>query len=147
MAAAILRGEHFDIKLTATGSGGSKQEADADETPPATGLNPRPLLKTRAGEPIRIQFIMTNVYAHDGVSDASVRYYVVRQQAAGQKTLPSLENAMIEGSLHFSLKPKAGIVGRNKIVIQQPGIYLLRVETLNTQNEHEHFAAIDLQVQ
>jgi hypothetical protein len=30
--------------------------------------------------------------------------------------------------------------------IKEPGVYLLRVETLNTDSDHEHFAAIDVQV-
>jgi hypothetical protein len=30
--------------------------------------------------------------------------------------------------------------------INKPGIYLLRIETLNTDSDHEHFAAIDVEV-
>ncbi len=30
--------------------------------------------------------------------------------------------------------------------IDTPGVYLIRVETRNTQSDHEHFSAIDLVV-
>jgi len=145
-AAMLARAEHFDIKLTATASGASA-EAEADQTPPIGGLNTRPILKARVGEPILIQFLMTNVYSHDLAPDAGVRYYVVREKEVGQRAVPPIDTAVSEGSVSFSLKPKARIAGRNRLIINEPGTYLLRVESLNTQRDHEHFAAIDIQVQ
>lgn len=146
--ALVARAEHFDIKLTATATiSGASREAGADQTPPVGGLNARPVLNVRAGEPIQIQFILTNVYSHDLAPDAGVRYYVVREREAGQKPVPPLESAVSDGSLSFGLKPKARIAGRNRVIIMEPGIYLLRVESVNTQRDHEHFAALDIQVQ
>jgi len=71
----------------------------------------------------------------------------VREQRAGQKAVPPLVNLTAEGSFTFDLKPKAKIGGKERVVIAQPGIYLLRVESQRTQREHEHFAAIDLEIQ
>ena len=144
---AFACAEHFDIKLSATLANGATQQAFADQSPPAGGLNPRPVLKARVGEKITIQFIMTNVYAHASAPDAGVRYYVVREKEIGQKTVPALQDVTVEGSFNFDLKPKARIGARQRITISQPGNYLLRVESLRTQREHEHFAAIDIQVQ
>jgi len=138
--------EHFDIKLTATGPNGAQEEAAADETPPVGGLNRRPVLRIRAGDPITIQFVMTNVYAHASAPGAGVRYYVVRESALGQKAVPPLENLTIDGSFTFDLKPQARIGAKERIVIDQPGFYLLRVESRRTQRDHEHFSAIDLEV-
>jgi hypothetical protein len=90
---------------------------------------------------------MTNVYSHDLAPDAGVRYYLVREKEAGQRAVPPIETAVSEGSVSFNLKPKAKIAGRNRVIINEPGTYLLRVESLNTQRDHEHFAAIDIQVQ
>ncbi len=143
---SAARAEHFDIKLVATGPNGASQQAFADQTPPIGGLNPRPVLQVRTGDTIAIQFVMTNVYAHGYARDAGVRFYVVREGELGQKTVPSLENPTVEGSFHFNLKPKARIGAKQRVAMPQPGAYLLRVESLNTQRDHEHFAAIDLEV-
>ena len=40
---------------------------------------------------------------------------------------------------------KAG--ARTRVKIDRPGVYLVRIETRNTQSDHEHFAAIDLVVE
>ena len=141
------RAEHFDIKLTATAPDGASKEAFADETPPIGGLNPRPVLRAKAGDTIAFQFIMTNVYEHESARNAGVRFYIVREQQAGQKAVPPLENLTVEGSFTFNLKPKAKIGGKERVVLSQRGVYLLRVESQRTQREHEHFAAIDLEIQ
>ena len=143
---SAARAEHFDIKLVAAGPDGTIQQAFADQTPPIGGLNPRPVLRVRAGDTVAIQFVMTNVYAHGYASDAGVRFYVVRERELGQKSVPPLENPSVEGSFTFDLKPKARIGAKQRVVISDPGAYLLRVESLHTQRDHEHFAAIDLEV-
>jgi hypothetical protein len=142
----LARAEHFDIKLLAAGPNGGSQESYADQSPPAAGLNPRPVLQARAGDKLTFQFIMTNVYPHGSARNAGVRYYLVREKDVGQKTVPPLENPTIQGNFTFDLKPKARIGVREQVVISQPGIYLLRVESLRTQRDHEHFAAMDLVV-
>src|SRR6266849_1694385 len=143
---SFARAEHFDIRLVANGPNGTAQEAFADQSPPVGGLNPRPVLRARAGDTITIQFVMTNVYAHGDARDAGVRFYVVRERETGQETVPPLENLTVEGSFTFNLKPRARIWAKERVVLSEPGIYLLRVESLRTQRDHEHFAAMDLEV-
>jgi hypothetical protein len=145
-ASGTAQAEHFDIKLTASSGAQALREAYADQDPPAGGLNPRPVLKVRAGERINFQFVMTNVYPHGQARSAAVHYYVAREKDLGQKTTPSLETPVIEGRFTLDLKPKASIGVREQLVIRQPGSYLLRVESLRTQRDHEHFSAIDLEV-
>jgi len=142
---AAGRAEHFDIKLTATAPDSSK-EAFADQTPPVGGLNPRPVLRAKAGDTIAFQFMMTNVYAHESARNAGVRFYIVRERELGQKAVPPLETLAAEGSFTFNLKPKAKIGAKERVLMPQPGNYLLRVESLRTQRDHEHFAAIDLEI-
>ena len=140
------RAEHFDIKLVATSPDGTSQQAFADQTPPIGGLNSRPVLRVRTGDTIAFQFVMTNVYAHGYAPDAGVRFYVVREDGLGQKIVPRFENVTVEGSFKFNLKPKARIGAKERVVMSEPGAYLLRVESVHTQRDHEHFAAIDLEV-
>ena len=141
------RAEHFDIKLTATAPDGASKEAFADQTPPIGGLNPRPILRAKAGDTITFQFMMTNVYAHASARNAGVRFYIVRERQLGQKAVPPLENLTAEGSFAFNLKPKAKVGAKERVVMPQPGRYLLRVESQRTQRDHEHFSAIDLEIQ
>jgi hypothetical protein len=144
----LLRAEHFDIKLLAVGPDGITEQAYADQSPPEGGLNPRPVLKARVGGEITFQFIMTNVYPHGTAASAGVHYYVVRERELGQKPVPALiQDVILEGSFTFDLKPQARIGARQHFVIRQPGNYLLRVESQRTQRDHEHFSAIDLQIQ
>ena len=147
LLALDARAEHFDIKLLAVGPDGVTQQAFADQSPPEGGLNPRPILKARVGDRITVQFIMTNVYPHGMPADAGVHYFIVRERALGQKSVPPLaQDVVIEGTFALDLKPQARVGARQQVVIRQPGNYLLRVESQRTQRDHEHFAAIDLQI-
>lgn len=143
---SAARAEHFDIKLTATAPDGTTKEAFADQTPPIGGLNPRAVLRAKAGDTITFQFMMTNVYAHESARNAGIRFYIVRETKLGQKAVPPLENLAAEGSFTFNLKPRAKIGTKERVVMSQPGMYLLRVESQRTQRDHEHFSAIDLEI-
>jgi hypothetical protein len=147
-APAVLHAEHFDIKLLAVGSDGVTREAYADQTPPIGGINPRPILKARVGDQIVVQFTMTNVYPHGVATNAGVHYFLVKENQIGQKSVPLLtHDAVVEGTFTFDLTPQGRIGARQQFVIRQPGAYLFRVESQRTQRNHEHFSAIDLQIQ
>ena len=147
IASLDVQAEHFDIKLLAVGPDGVTQQAFADQTPPEGGLNPRPVLKAHAGDRITVQFIMTNVYPHGMPAGAGVHYFIVREPALGQKPVPALtQDVVIEGTFALDLKPQARVGARQQVVMKQRGHYLLRVESQRTQRDHEHFAAIDLEI-
>jgi len=146
MVAPAARAEHSDIDLRVEGPHG-QVEATSDREPPAGGINPRPKLTVQAGDPLVLQFILTNIYPHDVVKDVTIRYFVVRTDKIGQKDLPELEHgAITKGHVVMNLKPKARVGARLNFRIDEPGIYLVRVDTLNTKSDHEHFSAVDLEV-
>jgi hypothetical protein len=139
-----LRVFHFDpVSLSVK----NEKSASADEEPPLGGLNPRPLMKVKAGESLVLQFIFTNTYPHKEVKDVSVRYFVARVDKVKQKTLPDLSDAVIDGKFTLNFKPKGRVGARVGFAIPKPGIYMVRVESLNTQSDHEHFSSIDLEVE
>lgn len=153
-APGVALAEHFEITLQASvsggpgGPGGTSAKAFVDESPPDEGLNPRPVLKARAGGTITVQFIMTNVFPHETIRGAGIRYSVARENELGQKKLPQATlGAVAQGTFNLDLKPHARIGARFRLVIDQPGAYLLRVESIRTQNTHEHFSAIDIDVE
>lgn len=140
--------EHFNIELKAARPDGTTQTAHSDQSPPEGGVNPRPVLRVSAGQTVTAQFMMTNVYPHGTIKQAEVRFYIVKEEQLGQKEVPSLKQGVVtQGHFTFDLKPKARVGTRIRCSIEEPGAYLLRVETDETKSDHEHFSAIDLNVQ
>jgi hypothetical protein len=146
--------EHATIDLRvyhyASGTGALKGQASAfvDEEPPAGGVNPRPLLKVKAGEPLVLQFILINTYPHGELKDAQVRFFVAREEKAWQKKLPDLSGEVAaQGMFTVNFKPKSRVGARVAFTLSKPGFYLARVETLNTHSDHEHFSAIEIQAE
>ena len=139
--------EHAKVTLDVE-SGGKKETAFVDQTPPDVGKNPRPVLKVKAGAPIKIQWTLTNVYPHKTLEDVLVHSYVVKQKKVGQKELPVIgDDVEMETAYRMDFKPGGKSGARCKLTIREPGVYLVRVETRDTQSDHEHFAAIDVVVE
>ncbi len=148
------RAEHAKIELQIfhydplTGKIKTQGDAAVDVEPPPGGYTARPLVKVKAKEPLALQFFFTNTYPHGDIKDAMVRFYVAREEKAGQKTLPDLTKEVVtQGRFKLTFKPKGRVGARVMFTIKTPGIYLLRVQSENTQSDHEHFSAIDLQVE
>ena len=141
-----VRAEHAKIDLDAIAPSGH-QTAHVDQTPPDWGKNPRPVVEAKVGEPIRVRWLLTNVYPHKTLEQVVVHFYVARQDLVGQNELPVLDDAVVlETALDVDLKPGAHVGARTTVRIDDPGAYLIRIETRQTGSDHEHFAAIDLRV-
>ena len=140
--------EHAKITLEVSAPK-EKESAFMDQTPPASGKNPRPIVHAKVGEPIRVQWLLTNVYPNKVLKDVVVHFYVARQEKPGQKDLPDLsdEDVVQESAYDMDFRPGGHAGGRMTIRIDAPGAYLIRVETKNTQSDHEHFSAIDLLIE
>jgi hypothetical protein len=142
----------IDLKLIRvdpnSGADGDSVSAAADQEPPSGGFNERPLLKVNAGEPLALQFVLTNTYPHGVIKNATVRYYVASEEKPGRQSKAELKKGTVtDGQFTLNLKPKCRVGARTAFSIKEPGFYVLRVETLNTASDHEHFAAIDVQVE
>lgn len=138
--------EHAKIQLEVQGRR-DQVTAYVDQTPPEWGKNPRPVLKVRPKEPVKVQFLLTNVYPHKTLENVVVHFFVVREEKAGQKAIPDLKGEVVlESAFDLDLKPGGKTGQRSTFRIDEPGAYLVRIETRNTQSDHEHFAAIDLVV-
>jgi hypothetical protein len=147
-ASPAARAEHAKITLdvkTAT----DQKTAYVDQTPPPSGKNPRPVLKARAGEPIKVECLLTNVYPHKTLENVVIHFYVARIDEIGQKDLPDLESdrLVLETAFDMDLKPGGHAGARTSLSIPRSGVYLVRIESRQTQSDHEHFAAIDLVIE
>ncbi len=147
------RAEHAKIELKVihlnpqTGADGDDVSASMDTDPPEGGLNPRPLAKVKVGEPLVLQFFFTNTYPHGVKKNVGVRYYIVKEEKVRQKSLPSLKNPVIDGHFKMTFKPQCRVGARVAFRIAEPGVYLLRLESVNTDSDHEHFSAIDIKAE
>lgn len=142
-----VRAEHAKINLEVSGPR-DQVAAYVDQTPPESGKNPRPVLKVRTGDPIRINWLLTNVYPHKTLENVVVHFYIAREAKVGQKELPDLSgDVVLESAFDMTFKPGTKAGQRHTLKIDQPGIYLMRLETKQTNSDHEHFSAIDLVVE
>ena len=145
---ASVRAEHAKINLDVVVPGGEQVTAYVDQTPPESGKNPRPVIHARAGQPIRIQWILTNVYPNKTLNDVVVHFYIARQEKVGQRELPALgDDVVLETAFDMDVQPGGKAGGRQTLHIDEPGVYLIRVETRQTQSDHEHFSAVDLVIE
>ncbi|MFM7131233.1 MAG: hypothetical protein ACKO0V_17940 [bacterium] len=142
----VALAEHAKVELTVE-AGGKKETAFVDQTPPPVGKSPRPVLEVKAGEPIQIQWVFQNVYPTKTLTNVVMHFYVAKADKVGQKELPDISGEVeLETAFDMDFKPGARAGGRNRMVIKNPGVYMVRVESRQTNSDHEHFAAIDLVV-
>lgn len=142
------RAEHFKIELTVK-SGQDQQTAHADTDPPPQGSNPRPVCHAKRGEELTLQFFFSSNFPHSAIKNVRVCYYIAAIKEAGKRALPDPgKPRLLEGAFDMDFKPDTGKVGlRQRIHIDQPGVYLVRVESQHSDSDHEHFAALDLVIE
>jgi hypothetical protein len=146
VAAPTAWGEHAVIRLQVTASDG-RQESSADQEPPLGGIKRRPRMTVKRDDPLVVEFLLTNAYPHKEIEGVTVRYFVVRTAKFGAKELGDVKNtAVAQGTVAMNFKPKCRVGSRFNLRLDDPGIYVVRVETQNTQSDHEHFSAIDVEV-
>ncbi len=151
---ASARAEHASIDLrimrvdAQTGKDKDEVSASVHQEPPGEMVDQRPQFKAKAGEPLVLQFIFKNTYPHGEKKDVRVRYFVVRVSKPKQKTVPDLrEGVVTQGRFTLNFKPQCRVGARQAFTIKEPGSYLLRLQSENTDSDHEHFSAIDILVE
>lgn len=145
--AAAAKAEHFAISLTVQ-SPHDRAEAHSDDDPPAQGLNPRPLCRAKSGEPLLLQFLLTSNFPHGTKPAVIIRYFIAPEKDAGHKAPREPgKPAVLEGSFIMNFKPDGRVGLRQRLHIDHPGAYLVRVESEHSDSDHEHFAALDLVIE
>jgi len=148
-AAGPVRAEHFEINITVNTPRG-QAESHWNTTPPVGGVNPRPVVKAKVGDRVKIDWLMRSEYPHGVLKGVSVHFFVVREGAIGQKPVPDLKTGKwLESRWVMDFLPDHAARGSVQLTARTAGIYLVRVESQGTEPEagHEHFSAIDLQVE
>ena len=143
------RAEHFDISLAVTTPQGSGQ-ASWDTSPPEMGVNPRPVVSGRAGEDVKVEWSMRSAYPHGIMRGVRVHFYVVRVTAAAQKRLPpATAEHLVDTAFTMDYLPDYAAKGALHFKIAAPGVYLVRLQSEETEKAHghEHFSAVDLNIE
>ena len=142
--------EHFDIMLRVEAPN-SRGESSMDTTPPIGGVNPRPVVKAKVGEDIKVTWRMKNIFPHGIMKKATIHFFVVKEGKTGQKPVPdpSGPSGLVDNSFVMDFAPNASANGALKLKFTDPGSYLVRVQSEDTHQEHdhEHFSAIDVEVE
>ncbi|HLK61776.1 MAG TPA: hypothetical protein VKU00_34840 [Chthonomonadaceae bacterium] len=153
LAALTLRpagAEHFDCILRVEAPH-SQGEAGSDTTPPLGGVNPRPVVKAKVGEDVHITWKMKNAFPHGTMKKVTIHFFVVKEAKTGQKPVPDPAGAagIVDNSFVMDFEPNAAATGALRLKFTDPGSYLVRVQSEDTHQEHdhEHFSAIDVEVE
>jgi len=143
--------EHFDITLRVEAPGGQSGEAFMDTTPPLGGVNKRPVVKAKAGQPIRVTWRLKSNFPHGTMKAVTIHFFVVKEAEIGQKPVPdpSGDGGIVDNSFVMDFSPKSKSAGSLRFNAPEAGNYLVRLQSEDTHEEHdhEHFSAIDLKVE
>ncbi len=148
MLASPALAEHFDFDLSIQTPKEKIGTQTADTDPPPQGSNPRPVCHAARGDPLVFQFFMNSNFPHNAIKGVTCRYYITPEEKVGQNTVPARgKETVLEGHFTMDFKPKTGRVGLRQLLrIDKPGVYLVRVQSENSDSDHEHFAALDLKI-
>jgi hypothetical protein len=118
----------------------------------ALGVKPkeRGVLEAKAGQRVTVKWTLRNVDPRATFKDVTVHFFAVKEAKAGQTAVPKLDrDVAAESALSMDFKPKDSNEGELSFPLDKPGVYLLRVETLDAaqgEDGREYFAALDLVV-
>ena len=142
--------EHFDMMLRAV-IGDKQIEASTDTTPPIGGVNKRPVLKGKSGEFVKINWQLKNVFPHGAQKGVKVHFFIVKEAKLGQKPVPNPAGkaGVLDDAFTMDFSEKSTASGSLKIKLPEPGAYLVRIQSESDPevHDHEHFSALDLDVE
>ena len=106
----------------------------------------RPVCRLKLHKDFSVSWKATNGSKRETFKDVMIHCVVVAENEPGQLKVPSLKDPTQEAALTMDFKPGSSASGKFSLTIDEPGAYLLRVETreMLATHGHEHYAAIDL---
>jgi hypothetical protein len=150
LASGSAQAHHFAIDLEVKAPKGN-QAAHAQKAALGEKPKPRSALEVKAGDKIAVRWTLRSTAVKETAKDVLVHFYAVKISKLGEPPPSKLDkNVVTETALTMDFKPKDKTEGELHFQIDQPGFYLLRLETRGAAvgpDGHEHFAALDLIVQ
>jgi len=142
--------DHFTVELKI--QAGKEAETIQGESE-AVGVKPRPrkVMYVKTGTPLHVSWSLTNTSKDVVCKNVLVHFFAAREEKLGQFAPPKLDKKVpAETALVLDFNPGETARGGLTFTIDQPGFYLLRVETQRAAQGpegHEHFAALDLVIE
>ena len=143
-ASAVASDMEISIDVQANGQHVRSARTEIEPSPQKPPA--RPVCRVKSHEDFVVSWKATNGGKGQTFKDVMIHCVVVAEKEPGQLTMPPLKDPTQESALTMDFKPGSSASGKFSLAIDEPGAYLLRVETremLNTHG-HEHYAAIDL---
>jgi hypothetical protein len=110
----------------------------------------QPGLEVKTGDPLQVSWILARAGGSETYKDVLVHCYLARAEKLNQASVAKLDpNVVAEFALYMDFKPNDRAEGKLDFVVDQAGIYLLRLETIgaaNAGNGQEYFAFLDVVV-
>jgi hypothetical protein len=105
----------------------------------------RPVLEAKAGQPILVRWTLTRSAGQPALKGIIVHFFVTPEEKVGQ-AVAAKKNNPVESALTMDFKASDKAQGELRITLDQPGAYLLKLETIGAGDTdgRESFAALDL---
>lgn len=136
----------MEISIEVKAGGQRVRTTQTEIQPSPKKPHPRPTCTVKAHQDFVVSWKATNSSKRETFKDVTIHCVVVAEKEPGETTMPHLRDPVQESALWMDFKPGGSATGKFALAIEEPGAYLLRVETremLKTHG-HEHFAALDL---
>ncbi len=149
LLASAPAAEPFAIDLEVR-CGKVKKTAHAESAAPGVKPQKRDILEIKAGDQVRVNWKLRSTDPKATLKDITIHFFAVKEERAGQRTVPKLDKGVVaESALSMDFGPKDKNEGALSFIIDEPGCYLLRLETIGATAGpagHENFAALDVKV-
>lgn len=144
--ASAVDASDFEVSLQVRSAEQRLSVKYTEEVPSPNKPHARPVFASNSGETVLVSWTVTNNARQDTFPDVLIQCLVVAEKEVGQAALPRLNDAAQVSALTMDFKPGDSATGEFSLAIDEPGTYLIRVETRNMldQHGHEHYAALDL---
>ncbi len=94
---------------------------------------------------VQIHWTLTNSSAKTEMKNVLVHFFAVKEEAVGQRNVPKLtKNVTAESAVTVDFSPGEQARGVLTFTVNQPGAYLIRLQTMGAPEDEDCFAALDL---
>jgi hypothetical protein len=120
--------------------------AATEEQPSSKKPATRPICSVRPNQEFVVSWKVSNTAKRNAFKDVMIHCVIVTEKQPGQITMPPLKDPVQESALTMDFKPGSTATGKFSLALDEPGAYLLRVESRNMVDSHghDHYAALDL---
>lgn len=117
-----------------------------EEQPSSKKPATRPICSVRPNQEFVVSWKVSHTGKRDAFKDVMIHCVIVTEKQPGQTAMPPLKDPVQESALTMDFKPGSTATGKFSLALDEPGAYLLRVETRNMVDTHghDHYAALDL---